>query len=63
MLLKTHIGIVVMFCIGDVSQMYIFFPLSYNFDTSTWDAVPTSGGPLYRYGHSLALYQVIIYRC
>ncbi|CAG00348.1 unnamed protein product [Tetraodon nigroviridis] len=30
---------------------------SYNFDTSTWDAVPTSSGPTYRYGHSLTLYQ------
>uniref|UniRef100_A0A667XK16 Attractin-like 1a n=1 Tax=Myripristis murdjan TaxID=586833 RepID=A0A667XK16_9TELE len=35
--------------------------LNYNLETSTWDVVPTSSGPLYRYGHSLALYQDDIY--
>lgn len=38
----------------------LLFPSSYNLDTRTWDAVPTSSGPLYRYGHSLTLYQVNI---
>lgn len=31
---------------------------SYNLESSTWDAVPVSSGPAYRYGHSLALHQV-----
>lgn len=31
---------------------------SYNLESGTWDVVPVSSGPLYRYGHSLALYQV-----
>uniref|UniRef100_A0A8C2X7D6 Attractin-like 1a n=1 Tax=Cyclopterus lumpus TaxID=8103 RepID=A0A8C2X7D6_CYCLU len=36
--------------------------LNYNLESSTWDAVPvSSGGPLYRYGHSLALFQDDIY--
>ncbi|XP_015239606.1 PREDICTED: attractin-like protein 1 isoform X2 [Cyprinodon variegatus] len=35
--------------------------LNYNLDTSAWDVVPVSNGPLYRYGHSLALYQDDIY--
>uniref|UniRef100_A0A7N9AWV3 Attractin-like 1a n=1 Tax=Mastacembelus armatus TaxID=205130 RepID=A0A7N9AWV3_9TELE len=35
--------------------------LNYNLETSTWDVVPVSSSPLYRYGHSLALYQDDIY--
>lgn len=31
---------------------------SYNLESSTWDVVPVSSGPAYRYGHSLALHQV-----
>lgn len=31
---------------------------SYNLESSTWDVVPVSSGPVYRYGHSLALHQV-----
>jgi len=34
----------------------LFF--SYNLESSTWDVVPINGGPLQRYGHSLALYKV-----
>ena len=33
-------------------------PCSYNLESSTWDVVPINSGPLQRYGHSLALYQV-----
>ncbi|XP_056290986.1 attractin-like protein 1 isoform X2 [Pseudoliparis swirei] len=35
--------------------------LNYNLESSTWDVVPVSSGPLYRYGHSLALFQDDIY--
>uniref|UniRef100_A0A8D3CGU7 Attractin-like 1a n=1 Tax=Scophthalmus maximus TaxID=52904 RepID=A0A8D3CGU7_SCOMX len=35
--------------------------LNYNLESSTWDAVPASSGPLYRYGHSLALHQDDVY--
>lgn len=38
---------------------FSFFRYSYNLETSTWDVVPVGSGPLYRYGHSLALHQVI----
>lgn len=37
---------------------FLFFHNSYNLESSTWDVVPVGNGPLYRYGHSLALYQV-----
>lgn len=36
---------------------FYFFP-SYNLESSIWNVVPVSKGPLQRYGHTLALYQV-----
>uniref|UniRef100_A0A096MCK5 Attractin-like protein 1 n=1 Tax=Poecilia formosa TaxID=48698 RepID=A0A096MCK5_POEFO len=44
-----------------VEKMFLALLHSYNLDTSVWDVVPASSGPLYRYGHSLALYQDCIY--
>ncbi|CAG00346.1 unnamed protein product [Tetraodon nigroviridis] len=53
----VHSGL--MWVVGGYSFNYSNYHmvLNYNFDTSTWDAVPTSSGPTYRYGHSLTLYQ------
>ncbi|XP_056903005.1 attractin-like protein 1 isoform X4 [Takifugu flavidus] len=53
----VHSGL--MWVVGGYSFNYSNYHmvLNYNLDTSTWDAVPTSSGPLYRYGHSLTLYQ------
>ncbi|KAG7228421.1 hypothetical protein INR49_007593 [Caranx melampygus] len=57
----VHSGL--MWVVGGYSFNYTNYHmvLNYNLETSTWDAVPVSSGPLYRYGHSLALYQDNIY--
>ncbi|XP_026212377.1 attractin-like protein 1 isoform X1 [Anabas testudineus] len=57
----VHSGL--MWVVGGYSFNYSNYHmvLNYNLETSTWDAVPVSNGPLYRYGHSLALYQDDIY--
>ncbi len=40
--------------------LFYYVPLfcSYNLESSTWDVIPINGGPLQRYGHSLALHKV-----
>ncbi|XP_062285983.1 attractin-like protein 1 [Scomber scombrus] len=57
----VHSGL--MWVVGGYSFNYSNYHmvLNYNLESSTWDAVPVSNGPLYRYGHSLALYQDDIY--
>ncbi|MEQ2248099.1 Attractin-like protein 1, partial [Ilyodon furcidens] len=57
----VHSGL--MWVVGGYSFNYSNYHmvLNYNPDMSTWDVVPASSGPLYRYGHSLALYQEDIY--
>ncbi|KAM7385225.1 hypothetical protein PAMP_001319 [Pampus punctatissimus] len=57
----VHSGL--MWVVGGYSFNYSNYHmvLNYNLETSTWDVVPVSSGPLYRYGHSLALYQDDIY--
>ncbi|XP_016519117.1 attractin-like protein 1 isoform X2 [Poecilia formosa] len=57
----VHSGL--MWVVGGYSFNYSNYHmmLNYNLDTSVWDVVPASSGPLYRYGHSLALYQDCIY--
>uniref|UniRef100_A0A3Q0RF30 Attractin-like 1a n=1 Tax=Amphilophus citrinellus TaxID=61819 RepID=A0A3Q0RF30_AMPCI len=57
----VHSGL--MWVVGGYSFNYSNYHmvLNYNLETSAWDAVPVSSGPLYRYGHSLALYQDDIY--
>ncbi|XP_035981975.1 attractin-like protein 1 [Fundulus heteroclitus] len=57
----VHSGL--MWVVGGYSFNYSNYHmvLNYNPDTSAWDVVPVSSGPLYRYGHSLALYQDDIY--
>uniref|UniRef100_A0A8C4GLF4 Attractin-like 1a n=1 Tax=Dicentrarchus labrax TaxID=13489 RepID=A0A8C4GLF4_DICLA len=57
----VHSGL--MWVVGGYSFNYTNYHmvLNYNLETSTWDVVPVSSGPLYRYGHSLALYQDDIY--
>ncbi|XP_043992510.1 attractin-like protein 1 isoform X7 [Gambusia affinis] len=57
----VHSGL--MWVVGGYSFNYSNYHmmLNYNPDTSAWDVVPASNGPLYRYGHSLALYQDCIY--
>ncbi|KAI3362821.1 hypothetical protein L3Q82_001870 [Scortum barcoo] len=53
----VHSGL--MWVVGGYSFNYSNYHmvLNYNLESSTWDVVPVSSGPLYRYGHSLALYQ------
>uniref|UniRef100_A0A672H204 Attractin like 1 n=1 Tax=Salarias fasciatus TaxID=181472 RepID=A0A672H204_SALFA len=53
----VHSGL--MWVVGGFSFNYSNYHmvLNYNLDSGTWDVVPSSSGPLYRYGHSLALYQ------
>uniref|UniRef100_A0A669BQL6 Attractin like 1 n=1 Tax=Oreochromis niloticus TaxID=8128 RepID=A0A669BQL6_ORENI len=57
----VHSGL--MWVVGGYSFNYSNYHmvLNYNLETSTWDVVPVSSGPLYRYGHSLALHQDDIY--
>uniref|UniRef100_A0A3Q3JKC5 Attractin-like 1a n=1 Tax=Monopterus albus TaxID=43700 RepID=A0A3Q3JKC5_MONAL len=57
----VHSGL--MWVVGGYSFNYSNYHmvLNYNLETSTWDVVPVSSGPLYRYGHSLALYEDDIY--
>ncbi|XP_027862351.1 attractin-like protein 1 isoform X2 [Xiphophorus couchianus] len=57
----VHSGL--MWVVGGYSFNYSNYHmmLNYNPDTSAWDVVPASNGPLYRYGHSLATYQDCIY--
>uniref|UniRef100_A0A3Q4H2V4 Attractin-like 1a n=1 Tax=Neolamprologus brichardi TaxID=32507 RepID=A0A3Q4H2V4_NEOBR len=57
----VHSGL--MWVVGGYSFNYSNYQmvLNYNLETSTWDVVPVSSGPLYRYGHSLALHQDDIY--
>uniref|UniRef100_A0AAQ5YU46 Attractin-like 1a n=1 Tax=Amphiprion ocellaris TaxID=80972 RepID=A0AAQ5YU46_AMPOC len=57
----VHSGL--MWVVGGYSFNYSNYHmvLNYNLETSTWDVVPVNNGPLYRYGHSLALYQDDIY--
>ncbi|XP_023182834.1 attractin-like protein 1 isoform X1 [Xiphophorus maculatus] len=57
----VHSGL--MWVVGGYSFNYSNYHmmLNYNPDTSAWDVVPASNGPLYRYGHSLAIYQDCIY--
>ncbi|TFK09873.1 transmembrane protein 47 [Platysternon megacephalum] len=49
-----------MWVIGGYTFNYSSFQmvLNYNLDSNIWNVVPVSKGPLQRYGHSLALYQV-----
>ncbi|KAM9727958.1 attractin-like protein 1 isoform 2-T2 [Menidia menidia] len=54
----VHSGL--MWVVGGYSFNYSSYHmvLSYDLETSRWEAVPVnSSGPLYRYGHSLALHQ------
>lgn len=44
-----------LFCL--TAYVFLWF-YSYNLESSTWDVVPINGGPLQRYGHSLALHKV-----
>lgn len=57
----VHSGL--MWVIGGYSFNYSNYHmvLNYNLESSAWDVVPVSSGPLYRYGHSLALHQDDIY--
>ncbi|XP_061646181.1 attractin-like protein 1 isoform X7 [Phyllopteryx taeniolatus] len=57
----VHAGL--MWVVGGYSFDYSNYHmvLNYDLESSTWDVVPTSGGPLFRYGHSLALYQDDMY--
>uniref|UniRef100_G3PBV2 Attractin like 1 n=1 Tax=Gasterosteus aculeatus aculeatus TaxID=481459 RepID=G3PBV2_GASAC len=57
----VHSGL--MWVVGGYSFNYSNYHmvLNYNLESGTWDVVPVSSGPLYRYGHSLALYQDDIY--
>ncbi|XP_032408589.1 attractin-like protein 1 isoform X3 [Xiphophorus hellerii] len=57
----VHSGL--MWVVGGYSFNYSNYHmmLNYNPDTSAWDVIPASNGPLYRYGHSLAIYQDCIY--
>ncbi|XP_010078972.1 PREDICTED: attractin-like protein 1, partial [Pterocles gutturalis] len=52
-----------MWVIGGYSFNYSSFQmvLNYNLESSIWNVVPVSKGPLQRYGHTLALYQEDIY--
>ncbi|XP_067277923.1 attractin-like protein 1 isoform X1 [Pseudorasbora parva] len=52
-----------MWVIGGFTFNYSSFQmvLNYNLESSTWDVVPINGGPLQRYGHSLALHKDDIY--
>ncbi|KAM8859451.1 attractin-like protein 1 isoform 5-T5 [Spinachia spinachia] len=57
----VHSGL--MWVVGGYSFNYSNYHmvLNYNLDSGAWDVVPVSSGPLYRYGHSLALHQDDIY--
>ncbi|XP_077437375.1 attractin-like protein 1 isoform X2 [Vanacampus margaritifer] len=57
----VHAGL--MWVVGGYSFNYSNYHtvLKYDLESSTWDVVPTSGGPDFRYGHSLALYQDDMY--
>ncbi|KAG2462460.1 ATRN1 protein, partial [Polypterus senegalus] len=52
-----------MWVIGGYTFNYSSFQmvLNYNIESSIWNVVQINGGPLQRYGHSLALYQDDIY--
>uniref|UniRef100_A0A673JY38 Attractin-like protein 1 n=1 Tax=Sinocyclocheilus rhinocerous TaxID=307959 RepID=A0A673JY38_9TELE len=52
-----------MWVIGGFTFNYNSFQMviNYNLESSTWDIVPINGGPLQRYGHSLALHKDDIY--
>ncbi|KAK9964596.1 hypothetical protein ABG768_005759 [Culter alburnus] len=52
-----------MWVIGGFTFNYSSFQMviNYNLESSTWDVVPINGGPLQRYGHSLALHKDDIY--
>uniref|UniRef100_A0A8C2J270 Attractin-like 1a n=1 Tax=Cyprinus carpio TaxID=7962 RepID=A0A8C2J270_CYPCA len=52
-----------MWVIGGFTFNYSSFQMviNYNLESSTWDVIPINGGPLQRYGHSLALYKDDIY--
>ncbi|XP_071895918.1 attractin-like protein 1 isoform X1 [Anas platyrhynchos] len=52
-----------MWVIGGYTFNYSSFQmvLNYNLESSIWNVVPVSKGPLQRYGHTLALYQEDIY--
>ncbi|OXB57761.1 hypothetical protein ASZ78_010330 [Callipepla squamata] len=52
-----------MWVIGGYAFNYSSFQmvLNYNLESSIWNVVPVSKGPLQRYGHTLALYQEDIY--
>ncbi|XP_034040368.1 attractin-like protein 1 isoform X2 [Thalassophryne amazonica] len=57
----VHSGL--MWVVGGYSFNYSNYHmvLNYNLQSRTWDTVPTSTGPVYRYGHSLALFQDNLY--
>uniref|UniRef100_A0A8C5E820 Attractin-like protein 1 n=1 Tax=Gouania willdenowi TaxID=441366 RepID=A0A8C5E820_GOUWI len=52
-----------MWVVGGFSFNYSNYHMVLNCDlgSNTWDVVPSGSGPLYRYGHSAALYQDDIY--
>ncbi|XP_016150491.1 attractin-like protein 1 isoform X1 [Sinocyclocheilus grahami] len=52
-----------MWVIGGFTFNYSSFQMviNYNLESSTWDVIPINGGPMQRYGHSLALYKDDIY--
>ncbi|KAK5881261.1 hypothetical protein CesoFtcFv8_022081 [Champsocephalus esox] len=53
----------VMWVVGGYTFNYSSFQmiLNYNLESGIWSTVPVSGGPVPRYGHSLAAYQDDIY--
>ncbi|MEQ2284854.1 Attractin-like protein 1 [Ameca splendens] len=53
----------VMWVVGGYTFNYSSFQmiLNYNLESGVWNTVPISGGPVPRYGHSLAAYQDDIY--
>ncbi|XP_054653983.1 attractin-like protein 1 isoform X3 [Dunckerocampus dactyliophorus] len=57
----VHLGL--MWVVGGYSFNYSNYHMVLNYDpeSSTWDVVPAGAGPLYRYGHSLALHQDDMY--
>lgn len=57
---STHFINLQRMCSTFSSFLFYYAPLfcSYNLESSTWDVVPINGGPLQRYGHSLALHKV-----
>ncbi|XP_061693786.1 attractin-like protein 1 isoform X2 [Syngnathoides biaculeatus] len=57
----VHAGL--MWVVGGYSFDYANYHmvLNYDLESSTWDVAPATGGPLFRYGHSLALHQDDMY--